>query len=382
MVSYAFPPLYSGAGAQALRLAQTLAQKGVVVSALTSRHDADLPTRDLLMGVPVYRLPVLKTGRLRPLSFSLVAAWHLLWRHRCYDIVHIHGAYWRILPMLLATKLTGRKSVVKMTQLGTDDPQAIRRRPVGQVLYRTLALADSVISTSRGLSDSYRNSALPSEKLVEIPNGVDTTLFHPAGDGVQSELRRRLDLPPNGPIVTFVGQVGYRKGADLLLQAWAVVADQVHDAWLMLIGPVGEDLPLPEGKRPIEYWLSRVSQTLALGHQTNVQDYLRASDIFVLPTRMEGLPNALLEAMATGLPCIASKVGGNVDLITHGDSGLLFEVDDVEQLVQALLRLLSGDRERQELGRRAREVIEANYALDEVASRYVQLYRFLLEDGS
>jgi glycosyltransferase involved in cell wall biosynthesis len=378
MVTYAFPPVYSGAGAQALRLAERLQEKGIAVTILTARHTSDLPVRELVHGVPVHRLSVLCSGRLRPFSFSVATAWHLLLHRQHYDVIHIHGAYWRILPELLVTRLTAKRSVVKMTQLGTDDPQTIRRRRLGQVLYRTLALADAVISTSRDLTLSYRRSALPPDKLVHIPNGVDTTLFHPVDDTLRRAVRSRLDLPTDTRMVVFIGRVGYRKGVDTLLRAWAMVIEKHPNAWLVLVGPVGRDCSAPATKPPIEHQLQETPQTLALGHRKNVQDYLQAADVFVLPTRLEGMPNALLEAMATGLPCIASDIGGNTDLVTDEENGLLFEADNVEQLANALLRLLNHKAERCALGCYARELVEINYSIDQIAEKYVILYQHLL----
>jgi glycosyltransferase involved in cell wall biosynthesis len=380
MVTYSLPPIYSGAGTQALWLAQKLQVRDIAVSILTARHSADLRRQESLMGVSVYRLPVLKIGRLRPLSFSLSMAWYLLWHHRRYDIVHIHGAYWRILPVLFVVKLTRKKSIVKMTQLGTDDPQTIRQRRFGRVLYRTLALADAVVSTSRGLTSSYQRSSLPPEKLVQIPNGVDTDLFYPADDSFRCAVKSRLNLSQSAPLVIFVGRVGYRKGADLLLQAWTTIIEKRPDAWLVLVGPIGESDASLRGRPPIEHRLSEVPQTLPLGYQVDVQDYLRAADIFVLPTRMEGLPNALLEAMATGLSCVASNIGGNVDLIVDGKNGMLFELGNVEQLTDILLQLLCRDAERREFGRQARETVEANYSIDKVAEKYMKLYGRVLEN--
>jgi glycosyltransferase involved in cell wall biosynthesis len=382
MVTYLFPPVYSGAGVQALRLAKELEEKGVAVSILTARHRADLPVQESVEGISVRRLPVLRAGRLRPLSFSLATAYHLLWHRRHYDVVHIHGAYWRILPVLLVAGLTAKKSVVKMTQLGTDDPQTIRQRRFGRALYRSLALADAVVSTSRDLTLSYRRSALPSDKLVQIPNGVDTAVFRPGDDAVRGEIRIQLDLSQNTRLVVFVGRVGYRKGADVLLRAWAEVAGECPDAWLVLLGPVGEDVPTLDIGMSIDCLLSDTPRAFVLGHRANVQDYLRAADIFVLPTRMEGLPNALLEAMATGLPCIASDVGGNTDLIVDEENGLLFETGSVEQLAGALLRLVRDQAKRRALGHRARETIEVGYSMDRVVKKYMELYHSLLGSGT
>jgi glycosyltransferase involved in cell wall biosynthesis len=312
----------------------------------------------------------------------MLAAGYLLWHYRHYDIVHIHGAYWRILPLLSAARLVKKKSVVKMTQLGTDDPLTIRGRRFGRVLYRALALADVVVSTSRDLTSSYHRSSLPPNKLVQIPNGVDIALFHPPDGDMRREIRLQLDLPQSAQVVIFVGRVGYRKGADVLLQAWAKVLEQEPDAWLVLVGPVGEDAPTPGVGMSVERMLSDVPQILALGYRADVQNYLHAADVFVLPTRMEGLPNALIEAMASGLPCIASDVGGNTDLIADKENGLLFADGNVGQLTNALLQLLRDHTQRRVLGYRARKSIQAGYSMDRVVKKYMELYHSLLRSGA
>ncbi len=379
MVCYSAPPDYSGAGAQAVQLAKALRRRGVTVSILASRHRADQPAHGSVEGVPVRRLPVVRVGRLRPLSFSLAAAWHVLRYSGRYDIIHLHGAYWRLLPVLISARLLKRKSVVKMTQFGTDDPQTIGRRSGGGILLRTLGLADAVISTSRQLTESYCQSTLPADRLVVIPNGVDVERYCPATPDIRNRLRIRLDLPLDAPIVIFVGQVGHRKGADLLLRAWAEVTQRLESVRLVLVGPIGEDLPLPQDAVPVEHWLSQARQVIILGQRGDVQDCLRASDVFALPSRMEGLPNALIEAMATGLACVASDIGGNVDLITNEVDGLLVAAGSVEQLVGALMRLLQSDGQRQQYGENARKTVQDRFALSDTADRYLELYRRLAE---
>ena len=179
MISYLAPPLYGGAGTQALRLAKRLQDRGISVSMLTARHSPDLPAQQSLLGVPIHYLPVLRTDRLRAFSFSLAVAWYLHRHRRLYDIIHIHGAYWRMLPLLLVAKLAGKKSVVKMTQMGTDDPFTIRQRQFGSVLLGAMATADTVVATTDELAGSYAQAGLPSDRLVRIPNGVDTNVFSP-----------------------------------------------------------------------------------------------------------------------------------------------------------------------------------------------------------
>jgi glycosyltransferase involved in cell wall biosynthesis len=118
--------------------------------------------------------------------------------------------------------------------------------------------------------------------------------------------------------------------------------------------------------------------TYFCGQVNNVEEYLACSDIFVLPSRAEGISNALLEAMACGLPCIATRIDGNRHVLTNAYNGLLVAPDDADELAQAIIRLGQDRMLRERLGQHARQTIIANYALDSVADRYVALYKCLL----
>lgn len=378
MVSYALPPLYSGAGMQALRLSSTLRSCGINVSILAARHRLDFPPSESLEGVPILRVPVLQWHLLRRPTFALQVTQHLLRHSRRYDIVHIHGAYWRIWPILQATPFTDLKSVVKLTQMGTDDPQTISQRPLGRILLKTLGLADAVVSTSADLSASYRASGLPKDRLVQIPNGVDTDTFSPVDEDERLAYRHRLDLPIQGPLILFIGRVGYRKGIDILLTAWQDILTAHPAAHLLLVGPIGEADSSQSNQRPIQPWIAETPNVLAIGKHPNPEDYLKAADIFVLPSRREGLPNALLEAMATGLPCIGSNIGGNRELVENNSNGLLFTLQKPDELTMALLSLLGNPSHRRHLGQQARETVEAVYSLDRIAKSYIALYHKLL----
>jgi glycosyltransferase involved in cell wall biosynthesis len=108
---------------------------------------------------------------------------------------------------------------------------------------------------------------------------------------------------------------------------------------------------------------------------------LQQADIFVLPSRAEGISNALLEAMAAGLPAVVSQIPGNVDVIEHEKNGLHFTVDDPHSLADSLLTVLTQADLRGQLGRQARQRVENDFSLNYVADRYIALYQTLLADG-
>lgn len=365
---------------QALRLGQTLAEKGIRVSALTARHQVDLPVQETVDGVTIRRLPVLRDQRVRHFSFFVAASWHLLCHYRKYDIVHLHGAYRRAIPIVMSAQLTNLKTLVKMSMMGTDDPSTTREWRFGGLLMKALKRTDAVVAITEELAESYLQAGLPPSQLVRIPNGVDTSRFHPIDSARRRHLRKVLGLPVDGPVVLFVGIVHPRKGIDRLLEAWPTVQVRYPEATLVLVGP----LHSPSNGTTSDFvdhlhTLADQYDIHLVGQQEEVQRFYQTADVFVLPSRMEGLPNALLEAMACGLPTIASSLPGVSEVIEHDSNGLLVPPDASAALPNAILHLLDHPEIAQKLGSAAHQTIMERYSLDAIANHYVHLYTSLAE---
>jgi glycosyltransferase involved in cell wall biosynthesis len=118
------------------------------------------------------------------------------------------------------------------------------------------------------------------------------------------------------------------------------------------------------------------------GRVENPRDYLAASDVFVLPSKAEGMSNSLLEAMASGLPVIASSVAGNTDVITHSQNGLLFNVGSYTELSTAIIRILKDDHLSSRLSSAARQTAVEKYSFEQVVQRHQMLYREVLRKMS
>ena len=182
-------------------------------------------------------------------------------------------------------------------------------------------------------------------------------------------------LPPH-PRVVFTGRLHPQKNLDVLIEAWPKVASATG-ASLVLVGQGPEKERLEEKARR----LGVANRVCFTGAVADVADALRAADLFVLPSVAEGMSNSLLEAMATGLPCVASDIGGNQDLLrpsTGTAVGVLVDGGDPERWADALIGLLNDPVSRANLGRAARQRIDQEYDLRLVVQRYVTLYRSLL----
>jgi glycosyltransferase involved in cell wall biosynthesis len=141
------------------------------------------------------------------------------------------------------------------------------------------------------------------------------------------------------------------------------------------------DGPLRDELSALARDLDVASDVRFLGYRDDVAPFLEDADAFVLPSRAEGISNALLEAMALGLPVIASAVPGNTDVVEHEANGLLVDVDDPASLGAAVLRLLDEPDLRRRLGRAARRTVAGRYSIEHVGRRYVTLYRELVSSA-
>jgi glycosyltransferase involved in cell wall biosynthesis len=372
MVCYLMPPLYGGAGAQALGLARELTDMGIKVCALTARLERGLKRRETVGGVQIHRLGVPAAGPLRAVIFSISAAMELIRRRKGIKVVHIHGAYLHAVPIMFIARRLGIQCIVKMSMHGTDDPETTRRRRLGKLLLHSLQSTDAVVSISSELTAAYRKSGLPPGHLMEIPNGADTTRFRPSSQDERAAIRDRLGLPRNALITVFTGAVQRRKGVDTLLRAWKPVSEKHPEALLILVGPVDE--MEQDAEKELTTALKTSEHTTAVGFRENVEDYLRASDVFVLPSRMEGLSNSLIEAMACGLPAIAGNISGNTNLIDHGANGYTFETGDTDELARRIEELFDNPETRERMGRLGRAKAESEYSIKRTADMYRSLY--------
>lgn len=374
MITTRFPPDYGGGARQAQSLAKKLMQRGVQVEVVTRRLTPWVhygPGGSL----KVHRLSPTPHSKMAGIRYRLKLFWWLLCHSRKFDVFHVHNIHINSLLAIIVGKLSHTPVVVKMTKVGTDDPIAIRKRFMGRLQVKITGMADAIISTSSELTELYLRSGLRRELLVEIPNGVNLDEFKPVEDkslGTQSDLR-----------VLFCGMVSRRKGVDMLMEAWIEVQRKFEKAKLTIVGPKDERDQIGfNGSLYRE--LKALVKTKGLnveftGLVDEVKEYYRSSGIFVLPTKREGLPNSLLEAMASGLPCVAGNIQCIRDAIRDGYNGLLIPPGDPQALASALLRLLTFDSLRRKLGTAARQTVEAKFNLDMIADRYVALYKRLLE---
>ena len=380
----AYYPELAGGSLQCRSLVLALRDR-VRFSILTTTADPGLPSMGDVDGIPVHRIfvdptaPLTKAvalARLIGLAPALASG---------HDIFHFHGFTEKMLVLLATAKIAGRKTLVKMTSVGWDDPIAIRSRRFGPALAAGLTSVDRLIAVSPAMAERCARAGVPSARIASIPNGVDIDRFAPVNAVQRDEIRSRLGLPRGVPIVAFVGFWSREKGPGVLFDAWRAARQATGiSAALLCIGStdaahaeVDADLVARVRREIRDEGLS--AHAFFVERTDEVAAYLQASDVFVLPSSREGLSNALLEAMSTGLACVTSAIPGVSDsVIETGTNGLIVPPGDTAALGRELARLLSSESLRASLGARARQTIVERFALTTIADRYAGLYAELL----
>ena len=286
----------------------------------------------------------------------------------------VHSRNWGAIEASFAARLVGVPIVIHSEhgyELDMLEGIPLRRRLVRRAAY---AIADVVFTVSSDLREYHARQAWVSPaSIILLANGVDSERFAPRAEK-KLACRASLGLPHNSFLIGTVGRLVPIKDQAQILHATRVLVERGLDVSVALAG----DGPELERLRAIVDSLPILSGRVHfLGAQRNIPDVLNALDVFVLPSVSEGMSNTLLEAMASGLPIVATRVGGNPEIIEDRVSGLLFAVGDLAQLTGHLSNLAGNPALRCALGASARARIVDKYRLDSMLNRYRSLYREL-----
>lgn len=282
-----------------------------------------------------------------------------LLRDRRVDVVQFFE--WRSgVIALAATWLAGRGRIVA-------GRRSVRRERGTQGLLAELVVraADRIVVNAEGLRPRGRAAG----RTDVIPSGVDTERFR--AHGTRSAMKAKLGVAAERPLVGAVGRLEARKGTATLLEAAALVrARGQHDVAVAVVGdgPLRDEL-VAQGSR-----LGLADDLLMLGDRADVRDVLAALDVFVLPSRTEGMSNALLEAMAMERPVVATAVGGTPEVVTTEVNGLLVPPDAPAAMAEAMARVLRDPGLGERLGAAARQTVEARHGSRAMVRRLEAVY--------
>jgi sugar transferase (PEP-CTERM/EpsH1 system associated) len=289
----------------------------------------------------------------------------------------VHSRNWGAIEAVIGARLASVPAVVH-SEHGLES-STYRRQPWRRNLIRRgcYLCATKVFAVSQELRTYYaRNLRINESRLDVIPNGVDTERFR-RNHQMRFEIRQKLGVSLDTLVIGTVGRLDPIKDHRSLFQAADLLLAEGVPINLVIVGDGPERKALEADIKSREALAKR---THFIGNTSEIVSQLSGFDLFVLPSLAEGMSNALLEAMSAGLACVATRVGGNPELIEDRVSGLLFEAGNAKELAGHLHALALNVQRRRELGEQARIRMESSFSLNKMLNNYAQMYEGLAAD--
>ena len=366
-----------GAERQALKLATSFIAKGLSVRIVSGKWDWGQPCQDQIHSIPVDRhftawgmFDIRGLRRISPYIYLLSLFIYLFRNRNDYDIIHCHSALYGAFVVASAGRLLGKKTVIRSMASGAwGDVQRVQQGTTiwgAKWMQRRAAEADCFVALNSQVEEELVDIGVSPKRIVNIPNGVEIDQKNP---------KKNYEI---GDTCTglFVGRLHPQKGVDVLLHAFNKAAQMMPElSWRLQVAGSGYLRDELEG---FGEQLSINEMVDFLGEVDDLKTIYGGADIFILPSRSEGMSNALLEAMANGLPSIASNIPGNFDLIINEKNGILVEADNRDEFANSIVALAQDQGLREQIGNNAFAYVAENFSIDEIAHRYVSLYDKLM----
>ena len=320
--------------------------------------------------MPVFRTCTFGTGFVSSVFFCISSFLFLLRNADKYDILHLHLASSHVFPAILIKKLLGKKIILKFGGARkTGDIQTSLLKPFGNLKLKIIKKSfDAFVVPGNEVLIEIISAGFPKDKIHLIPNGVDINIFKPVNSIDKIELRKKLNIPTGGFICIYAGRIEKGKGLDILLHSWKNMNNNIH---LLIIG---------EGKLLKNFRSSFLQKNIHFyGFQKNINDFMATGDLFILPSFGEGLSNAILEAMSSGLIVLANNIPANVDIITNYTNGILLNFNDTGNVISMISKICTDIKSYSKLGICARQTATEKFSLPYIAERYFQLYKKVLD---
>ena len=370
MLLSGYYPYIGGAEGQARAVAAELQRRGIPVWVAT-RSRPGLADEELVDHIVVHRLAAWGPGPVAAAVFMLSSLLHLVSRKDDYDVIHVHLASAHAVAAALAARLLGKRVVIKLAGgKGFGEVAVSQRSALGRLkLWALGRLKPRLAAPNPHILHELTSTALAGLPATVIPNGVDLRRFKPPAPEEKAALRRGLGWTERFALLS-ASRLDDDKGvAGLLFEFLTVWAATEHEGVRLYLAGTG-----PREEALKQHARETKARVTFLGARHDIDTLFKAADAFLLPSRAEGMSNALLEAMACGLPVLATKVSGVEELVQNEVDGLLYTPGDFEGLRETLDHLILDPGEAQKLGQAAREKVQA-YSLEKTVDQWLELYR-------
>jgi glycosyltransferase involved in cell wall biosynthesis len=371
------PDLYriGGYEKQGFSLSRDLKKRGEDVFILTNKKNEQQPSFEIREGVPIYRISAFPRslgshylGILNSLILFFIC------HQKNIQIVHAHALTHFAVLSILVGKILGKKSLLKIAT--EEDISKLMKSSslTHKLLIPFSKFTNYYIAISENIKKEIIRMGVTEGKIYSSFNGVDADFYQPL-NLKEKKTQKKIQSIPDKKIVTFVGRLAFRKGVDILIRAWAQVIRRFPNAYLLIVGSGEEEKKL----KKLANEFNLVGTIRFVGAVNNVVDYLQVTDVFAFPSRLEGAPNAVLEALACGLPVVATKIGGIVDIIYDEVNGILVPPESPDLLAGKICELLRDSKRREKLGNNARECALSRFSFDVISKEYLECYRKLIK---
>jgi glycosyltransferase involved in cell wall biosynthesis len=324
-------------------------------------------------------VPVLSCNKRRGLDLRAILTARRLLREHATEILHTHNAISHYYAVLASRGLSLRRIV--STRHGMGATRAAAQRGTRQRSWRddrlewlygkSMAFTHTVAAVCETARREFQQRKdLPARKIVAVPNGIHLERFTPASADARRRLREMLGVPEKTRLAGFVGRLTWAKDHATLVQAFRLVREQLPETALILIGdgplrPALEELAQAEGV---------AERVFFLGDRNDIHMLLRGLDLFVMSSITEGYSVALLEACASALPIVATRVGGNPEIVRDNINGALVTPGAPPELAAAMVSILGNEGRAVSMGSAGRSWVLQHGSLSTMAARYAEIY--------
>lgn len=389
-------PVVGGGEAHARLICGEFRRLGAPVFVLTGHKVASSPAVEKVDDIAVYRVPPAGYPRLGKYLMLCSSFWRLIRMRRDYDVIYVCGIRTLGFFAVLSALLLGKRCVLRAESRGEVSGGFIWEKTdgrvnallklffIGPIALRNLILkrADAFLSIAPVIREEYEDCRVSARKIVDIPNGIDVTRFRPVAAEAKIALRLKLGLP-EGRLFAYTGKLNRGKGLEFLVRVWKDWAPRHPDCKLLLIGSGAmQFLSCEKALREFVEQNRMQEKVIFAGSVSNVQEYLQVADFFVFPSESEALPLALLEALATGLPALASDIAGCRAVMSDGCEGRLAPPNDSGAWVAGLDSLIGDPAMAAAWGRAGRETVVSRFSIARVAAEHLALFARIRGEAS
>lgn len=393
VVSTSIPPDYSGAGLAAYRYSQRLFNQNCLAFICTrTREPIDNYTKSIIFRITKLR-SISETkfvnrtinylySILDPIIVFVKIAYILVKKYNNYDIIHCFAPTWLSFFAIIIGKLLGKKIVLEITLLGTDDPFSLLQKKHNYLFYFKRVLqyrfSNIIVCLSPALVKSCLDYGISERKIYLNPRSVDINIFSPITEGKKIMLKQKITGSDNTPILLFVGSLIERKGAQFIVPITIELKLKYKNIKILIIGNSDINKEEVTLAQKIQFDVKKfdlVNNIEFLGLKKDIKQYYNVADALLFLSKREGLPNVILESMACGTPVIASQIDGITDfIISNKQDGFLINSYTPVDYAKSFIDLYENKQYYQTISRNARIKIENNFSNHIIDSKYQEIY--------